>query len=121
MELELLPLSFTVCKNMPPEDIPRNAAFLFLARTDGELSLVCPTELAPPSCAKREDGWRAFRVVGQLDFSLIGVLAGIADTLARAGVSIFAVSTYDTDYVLLQETALEVACAALENEGYILI
>ena len=121
MNLEILPHSFTVCKDMDPAEIPRDASFLFLARTDGELSLVCPTACAPARCGAREDGWRAMRIVGCLDFSLVGILSGIADALTRAGVSLFAVSTYDTDYILVRDFALEDALAALRAAGYTLL
>lgn len=120
MEIELLPHPFTVCKDMPEDAIPRHAPFLFLARTDGELSVVCPTDWAPDGCGAREDGWRAMRIAGCLDFSLIGILAGIADVLTRAGVSIFAVSTYDTDYILVRDDAWTTACQALRDAGHLL-
>lgn len=66
----------------------------------------------------REDGWRAFRAAGPLDFSLTGILAGIASVLAAAGIPIFAVSTYDTDYVLVKTERYEAALDALRAAGY---
>ena len=82
------------------------------------LSIVCETEAAPANCLAHEDGWRALRVAGQLDFSLLGILAGLTGALAAAGVSVFAVSTYDTDYLMVKQTALERAERALSAAGY---
>jgi hypothetical protein len=66
----------------------------------------------------REDGWRAMRVVGTLDFSLTGILSGIATALADAKIGIFAVSTYDTDYILVKQENLDRAVEALKEAGY---
>ncbi|MGE0041348.1 MAG: ACT domain-containing protein [Vicinamibacterales bacterium] len=92
--------------------------FLSIARTDRELSIVCEDSAVPRS-AMAERGWRAIEVAGPLDFGLTGVLASLARPLADAGVSIFAVSTYDTDYVLVREAALDQARAALEAAGHV--
>ncbi len=92
----------------------------FLARTDRELSLVCPTRAVPASVRAREDGWRAFRVAGTLDFSLVGILARLTGILADRGTGLFAVSTYDTDYILVKAADLQRALAALSEEGYTL-
>lgn len=121
--IEVLPQSFSVCRF--PSDTPCSAVssvpgVWFAARTDGELSLVCETaQTALPGFLpeKKEDGWRAFRVAGQLDFSLLGILARLTALLADAGVSVFAVSTFDTDYILVREHALETALAALGDGG----
>lgn len=120
MILELLPCRFSVCRVKRQEAFDCGGDFVFTARTDREWSLVCQTEFAPAAsdCDAREDGWRAFRVAGVLDFSLIGILAGLSGVLARAGVGIFAVSTYDTDYILFREQALDMALAALRDAGY---
>ena len=117
MTLELLPMTFAVCKL--PLDAPADcsAPFTFYARTDAELSLVCESEKTPPQALRAEPGWRCLRVVGPLDFSLVGILAKIAGRLAEAGVPIFAVSTYDTDYVLFKAENLERARAALTEAG----
>ena len=72
----------------------------------------------PEDVEKREDGWRALRVEGTLAFSLVGVLSGITAVLAAAGVSVFCVSTFDTDYVLVKETMLKTAVSALQSAGY---
>jgi hypothetical protein len=95
MELDILNKAFTICKL--PEDSPGKPrdGFFFLSRTDDELSLVCETSFVPERTLARDDGWRGFRIRGVLDFSLIGILADISGRLAREGISIFAVSTYN--------------------------
>ena len=119
MELEIIDRPLTVCKVRDVKDIDLSAEFYFIGRTDGEISLVCETSLTPESTAAREDGWRAFRICGTLDFSLIGILSKISGVLAENGIGIFAVSTYNTDYILVKEENLGRAVKALENEGYI--
>lgn len=109
---------FTVCQVSDPALIDWTKSFTFAARTDQELSLVCRTADAPEHTIRREDGWRAFRICGPLDFSLVGVLAGIASILAEERISIFAVSTYDTDYVLVREERFGKALDALRSRGY---
>ncbi len=96
------------------------ASFFSITRTPDELSIVCSEKDAPEG-AKVEGGWRAFKVEGPLDFSLTGILASLAAPLAEAGVGIFAVSTYDTDYVLVKESKLDAAIYALEARGMKLV
>ena len=118
LTLECLKDRFTVCKLRSLSDADLSREFCFLARTDGEISMLCPEACAPADTPAREDGWRGFRVRGCLDFSLIGVLAGIADVLSRAGISIFAVSTYDTDYIFTREASFAPALETLAAAGY---
>ena len=118
MELELLKDTFSVCKVEGLDGVRLDAPFTFLSRTDEECSLVCPTALVPVGCRTREDGWRAFRVCGAMDFTMVGVLSGISGALAAAGVSLFALSTYNTDYVLVKADQLEDAARALMAAGY---
>jgi uncharacterized glyoxalase superfamily protein PhnB len=115
LTLEPLPGAFTVCK--PKEAVWMDRPFHFLARTDNELSLVCPTPDAPSDCEAREDGWRGLRVAGQMEFSLVGILSRLSSALAAAGVSLFAVSTYDTDYLFVKDAAYEKALNALRGAG----
>ncbi len=91
--------------------------FSSITRTDDELSIVCP-ESAVPVGVRAERGWRALRVAGVLDFSLVGVLASLAVPLAGAGINLFAVSTFDTDYLLVREPDLARAVAALRGAGH---
>ena len=118
MKLELLPMLFTVCQLENVQQADFSAPFTFFARTDEEISFVCPLENCPPNALNRQDGWRCLRILGPLDFSLVGILSQIADCLAKAKVPIFAVSTYNTDYVLFREAYLETALKALKNMGY---
>jgi hypothetical protein len=91
--------------------------FCSVTRTADELSVVCPEGCVPPGVA-REGGWRALEVEGPLDFALTGVLLSVAAPLARAAVPIFALSTYDTDYVLVREDRLEDAVRSLAGAGH---
>ena len=118
MKLEVLPQLFSVCKVADYGDVDLGAPFVFTGATDGEKSLVCPTALVPANAIARSDGWRAFRVAGTLDFSLVGILAGLSKTLADAGIGIFAISTFDTDYILTKAEDFDRALVALRTEGH---
>ena len=120
MVLEVLPEEFTVCQPASLKDVNPEGDFYFLARTDRELSLVCPTRAVPACVRAREDGWRAFRAAGTLDFSLVGILARLTGILADRGIGLFAVSTDDTDYILVRAADLQRALAALSEAGYTL-
>ena len=118
MELKKLDYDLTVCKLESVADIDLNGPFFFIGKTDQEISLVCPTQDVPPHTIAREDGWRAFRIQGELDFSLIGILSKISGVLAESGIGIFAVSTYNTDYILVKQGDFESAADALAAAGY---
>ena len=118
MELERLEERLTVCRVRDLSEIDLGAGLYFIGKTDEELSLVCRTEDTPPGALAREDGWRAFRVRGVLDFSLVGILAGLTGVLAARGIGLFAVSTFNTDYILVKEERFGEALAALEAAGY---
>lgn len=120
LTLEALAERLAVCKLAPDAPAPAislHSALVSLTVTPHEISLVCPEEEAPKD-AEVVSGWRALRVVGVLDFSLIGILASLTHTLADAGISVFAVSTYTTDYILVNDAALERAVAALRAAGH---
>ena len=89
-----------------------------MGKTDEESSLVCITSDVPPNVIQRDDGWRGFRIQGILDFSLIGILAKIASLLAENSISIFAISTYNTDYVLTKKENYQKALDILRHSGY---
>jgi uncharacterized protein len=95
-------------------------AFIGLVRTPQELSIVVRDEIAVPS-QKVEPGWRCFFVQGTLAFDMTGILAQLSQVLAEAAISIFAISTYDTDYILVPGAAFESACLALSQAGYQLV
>ncbi len=101
-------------------DWARPGDLLALVRTRDELSIVCPERFVPPE-TRSERGWRAIQVQGPLEFAMIGVLASIAVPLARAGVSIFALSTSETDYVLVKEDMLDRAVIALQAVGFLVL
>ena len=115
MRLEKLRYNLSVCQ---VKDLTDVNDFLFLAKTDKELSVVCETAKVPENTINREDGWTAFRVEGSLEFSHVGILADLSHCLADAGISIFAVSTYDTDYILVKKDNWDKAKSALLNAGY---
>ena len=121
MELKKLPYDLTVCKVESMKDIDTNAEFFFIGKTDEELSLVCRTEDVPANTAARDDGWRGFRIQGVLDFSLIGILSKLSGILADNKIGIFAVSTYNTDYILVKAENFERAMEVLEAAGYTVV
>ena len=120
LKLRLLPGRFAVCQLPPDAPIPKgleSEAPVSISRTAEELSVVCEESMAPPE-ARCEKGWRCLGIQGPFPFSAIGVLASIAVPLAEAGVSLFATSTFDTDYILVREPDLERAVAALLDAGH---
>ncbi|MBR2716607.1 MAG: ACT domain-containing protein [Oscillospiraceae bacterium] len=118
MKLKILPQDLTVCQVASVRDVDPDGEIWFFGKTDEELSLVCRTEDTPARTLAREDGWRGFRVEGVLDFSLIGILSRLTAVLAGEGIGVFAVSTYNTDYILVRATELDRAMAALAAAGY---
>jgi hypothetical protein len=118
MNLQVLPQAFTVCQVSDISDIDFSREFVFFSKTNEELSLVCETSFVPANTLAREDGWRGFRVSGVLEFSLVGILAKISSILAEQGISIFAVSTYNTDYIFTKADVFDRAIAALSSAGY---
>ena len=118
IELEILSYKLTVCKVGDVAEVNADSPFYFVGRTDEEISLVCKTEETPEGATERDDGWRTFRIRGVLDFSLIGILSGISTVLAENKIGIFAVSTFNTDYILVKEENFERAIKALDKAGY---
>ncbi len=122
LQLAILSNRLAIYRLPPASPVPDWAwagDFVSITRTAEELSIVC-AESAAPDTTQAERGWRALKVEGPLDFSLTGILAGLANTLAMAGISLFALSTYDTDYILIKEENLEKALIALRAAGYTL-
>jgi len=118
MKLKVLPWAMTVCKPADVSALDLSRPFYFIGRTDEELSLVCPTEDVPAATTAREDGWRGFRIEGTLDFSLVGILSKLSAVLAENGIGLFAVSTFNTDYILVKEAELDRALRLLAAAGY---
>ena len=139
MDLEVIESEFSICKfgipatlselldaplNAPLNDLlnsPGAGAYVFLQKTPDETSLVCESSRVPAGAIAVEAGWRAFRISGTLDFSLIGVLAKISGILAEIGVGIYVVSTYDTDYVFMKSADFQNGLRALSDNGYRII
>ena len=118
--LTLLDGHFAVCRLDAGSDVPQWAfggAFSSITRTDDELSIVCE-EARLPSGLTAERGWRCLRVSGPLAFSEIGILSSLTGALAEAHVSVFAISTYDTDYLLVREADTDRAVNALRSAGH---
>jgi len=118
MVLERIGCDFSICRLKSLSKNVLESEFVFAAKTDQEYSLVCLSTHVPADALEREDGWKAFRIQGTLDFSLTGILAPIAQLLAAHEIGIFAVSTYKTDYVLIKNGQYETALSLLEDSGY---
>ena len=121
MELKTLNEKLSVCKVADVSDIDLTADIYFIGKTDEELSLVCRTEDTPKNTTERSDGRRGFRIQGVLDFSLIGILSKLSGILAENKIGIFAVSTYNTDYILVKEEDFSRALEVLASEGYTIV
>lgn len=118
MEIKKLNQDFSVCKVMDYSLVNMDAEYSFIGKTDEEKSLVCITGDVPSNAIERDDGWKGFRIQGILDFSLIGILSKIAEILAKNSISIFAISTYNTDFVLMKKENYQRALDILEHSGY---
>lgn len=121
MEIRKLKEDFSVCKVIDYSQVDLNSEFCFTGKTDEENSLVCVTGRVPRNVTERDDGWKAFRIQGILDFSLIGILSKIAVLMAENEIGIFAVSTYNTDYILIKKDQFEKALEILSAAGYAVI
>lgn len=121
MEIKKIDHNFSVCQVEDYSLVNLNSEYSFIGKTDEEKSLVCITDEVPANVIQRDDGWKAFRIQGVLDFSLIGILAKIAAALADNGISILAVSTYNTDYVLMKKENYQKALDVLKALGYMII
>ena len=121
MVLKRIEDKLTVCKVAEISDVDLEADLFFIGKTDEELSLVCRTEDTPENTVERDDGWRGFRIQGTLDFSLIGILSKLSGILAEQKIGIFAVSTYNTDYILVKEENYERALTVLAAAGYTIV
>ncbi len=118
MEIKKIDFDFSVCKVEDYSQVDLEQEFCFIGKTDEEKSLVCLTENVPQNTVERDDGWKAFRIQGILDFSLIGILSNISSLMAEKGIGIFAISTYNTDYILTKTKNYNKAIKALSDEGY---
>ncbi len=121
MEIKKIHQEFSVCQVEDYSLVNLDSEYSFIGKTDEEKSLVCITREVPPNVNQRDDNWKAFRIQGVLDFSLIGILSKISTILADNGISIFAVSTYNTDYILIKKENYQKAIKTLINAGYEII
>lgn len=117
MTIEVLSGRYAVCKPKQTMQIPLDAQFFSLTVTDNEISLVCEESQMPQDC-EAQKGYSAMRIAEVLDFSLTGVISKISGILAKARVSIFVVSTFDTDYILVKHTDLKRSVESLTSNGY---
>jgi hypothetical protein len=120
MKLTIVPGRFAVVRLGPRDPIPAGlteGAFVSITRTGDELSIVCE-EGAAPAGTRVERGWACLRLEGPIPFTATGILSALLAPLAAVQVGIFAISTFDTDYVLLKHAQLDAAVAALEREGH---
>ena len=120
LRMDALRQEFSICKVADYSQIDLESPFVFTGSTDEEKSLVCPTELIPQNNVERDDGWKALRIIGMLDFSLVGILARISNILAENSIGIFAVSTFNTDYIFVKKYNFEKAIKTLEDAGFII-
>ena len=118
MEIKKIAYDFSVCKVEDYSLVNLDAEYCFVGKTDEEKSLVCLTCDVPDNVTDRDDGWRAFRIQGVLDFSLIGILSKISSVLAENEIGIFAISTFNTDYILTKKENYDKAIDVLNRAGY---
>lgn len=118
MELMKIEYDFSICKVTDFSQVDWENEYCFAGRTDEECSLVCISDQKPANTTVCDDGWRGFRIQGVLDFSLVGILSRIAALLAENGIGIFAVSTYNTDYIFTKKDSFPKALEVLSDAGY---
>ncbi len=118
MNLKKIPYELSICKLNSVTDFTLDFDFCFFAKTDDEISLVCKTEDVPFDVITRDDGWSGFYFDETLDFSLIGILSKISVVLAENNIGIFAVSTFNTDYILVKSENFDRAVSVLQSNGY---
>jgi len=120
MELQRVEYDLTVCKIDNTEHVDFSRELVFLSKTNDEISLVCETDRVPENAIESEPDWKALKVAGVLDFGMIGVIAKMTSLLADAEISVFVMSTYNTDYVLMKSEDFDRGVQVLEKSGYIM-
>lgn len=121
MEIKKIGYDFSICKVEDYSLVDFNKEFIFAGKTDEENSLVCPTSEVPSNVTEQDDNWKAFRIQGVLDFSLVGILSAISGILAENKIGIFAVSTFNTDYILTKGENFQKAMEVLACAGYTIV
>ena len=123
LKLKVLDDQFTIHRFSSDSEIPSQiyeSAFYSITRTEDEVSIICSSSLQL-NAEKFVDGWSCLKVIGPLDFSLTGILAGFSSSLSEAGIGIFVISTYDTDYILVRSEKLQHAKEALRAAGHMIM
>lgn len=118
IELQPLNREFAVCRLASLQGVDLTRAFTFLSVTDDEISLVCECSRVPGEPLSIETGWAGLKIKGVLDFGMIGVIAGISGLLAEQNISIFVISTYNTDFILVKNTHYDQTVRLLSQNGY---
>lgn len=119
MKLERLnKYDFAICKAENLSKFDTRQEMFFIGKTDEEMSIVCLENAIPENVTDVDPGWKAFRITGILDFSLIGIISKITTILADNSIGLFVVSTYNTDYVLIKKENYERAIGVLSDNGY---
>ena len=121
-KIQILNKDFTIHRLKPNDNLPKESIqskYSWIGKTEEELSVVCESGIKLPS-QKSDNNWTAIKVVGPFAFTEVGILADISRILAEAEISIFALSTFDTDYILIKKERIEDAAAALQKEGYVI-
>jgi hypothetical protein len=121
--LDLMPGSYAICRLDATAAVPpwvTGMAFSSITRTANELSIVCPAEDVP-AAVQAQRGYRALTVRGPLDFSLVGIAAALTGVLAEASISLFMLSTYDTDYLFVRDADLDRTVATLRAAGHAVV
>ncbi|MBQ3699482.1 MAG: ACT domain-containing protein [Prevotella sp.] len=118
MKIKAIKGDFTICKVCDYSQVDFTTEYVFTGKTDEELSLVCQTESTPTNVTECSSGWRMMRIEGKLDFSLIGILSHVSTVLAQSGIGLFAISTFNTDYILVKRENFPRALDALSINGY---
>lgn len=121
MTLKILENKFSICKVEELKNINLNNEFLFIGKTDEEISVVCDNKHIPNNFTDINNNWKCIKIMGNLDFYLIGILSKITTILAEHNIGIFVVSTYNTDYILVKEDKINLARKCLEENNYTFI
>ena len=121
MKIQRVHQDFSICQVEDYSLVDLESKYCFIEKTDEEKSLVCLTNEVPSNVIRRDDGWRAFCIQGILEFSLIGILSKIVSILADHHISIYAVSTYNTDYIFLKKENYQKGLEVLEAASYLII
>ena len=118
VQLQKLTNEMAICKVKDLSEFDMTQEIYFIGKTDEELSLVCCEDAVPSNATDKDPGWKAMRITGILDFSLIGIISRITTILADNSIGLFVVSTYNTDYVLIKKENFENAVKVLSDNGY---